>query len=152
MFLRGSYDLIGGQMRELYLPIIIFGAGVGLGCLITGAGTPVPKQSSSCVIPRVSTQTVTAYVLKPPPAPPAEKIVVREACVTPKPENVSQPELTNTDDTQTKPKRRYRHHRYRRCAACFRRLQPQPGVLILRARSDESDGRQFRARHVLVRQ
>jgi len=44
----------------------------------------------------------TSYVLKAPPAPPAERVIVKEACVTKTPENVSKPETTNADDTQEK--------------------------------------------------
>ena len=44
------------------------------------------------------------------------------------------------------------HPRHRRRAAGLGRLQPRSGVVELRARSDQGDGRQFRARDELVRQ
>jgi hypothetical protein len=104
-------------MTNRSLPVIIFGCGVALGGLITFTGMPVPKQNSSCVVPKVDVKTATAYVLKSP-APTVVPIETPAKCpavsVSPKPENDTQKDLSVTDDTQTKPKRkRYRRHRIR---------------------------------------
>ena len=82
------------------------------GCLALTT-TPLPQPNRDCAVYKVASKAVTSYVLKPPPAPPAEKIVVKEACVTKAPESDTQPESTNTDETQKKPRHR-RHHRVRR--------------------------------------
>lgn len=77
---------------------------------------PDPIQKDDCGTYKVRNKIVTAYVLKPPPPPPAirtECTVVREACLSSRPESDTQPELTNTDETQKKPRHR-RHHRVRR--------------------------------------
>ena len=100
-------------MRDGPMPAILFGAGIIVGAGFMLVAMPVPGDNKSCLTMHVSKKVATAYVLRPPPAPEPEKIVVREACVTPKPENVTQPELTNTDDTQ-KPARHRKRHRYRR--------------------------------------
>lgn len=91
------------------------------GCLALTT-TPMPQPKGDCGVYKVTNKAVTSYVLKPPPAPPAEKIVVKEACVTKPTESDTQVDLSNMSETQVnktmkneheKPHHR-RHHRVRR--------------------------------------
>ena len=88
-----------------------FTAGALMGIATCIAMSPVAIPKDDCEIYRVSSKVATAYVLKAPPAPEPEKIIVKEACVTPAPENVSKPETTNADETQYKQRRRHRRMR-----------------------------------------
>lgn len=92
---------------------LIFGVGVIAGVIICATAEPLPGSINHCEVFKVAHKPVTAFVLKPPPAPAPIEHVVKEACVSPKPENVTQPELTIADDTQ-KPRRHRRHRRHRR--------------------------------------
>lgn len=77
--------------------------------------TPNPADRDACGTYKVINKVATSYVLKPPPAEVVYKAcpqTTEKACVTKTPENDTQPELSNTDDTQ-KP-RRHRRHRVRR--------------------------------------
>ena len=91
-------------------PYAMLLTGLLIGTGITIVSMPPIMTSKKCETFRVSNRVATSYALKPPPAPPAEKVVVKEACVTKTPENDTQPELSNTDDTQTKPRHHRRHH------------------------------------------
>ena len=88
-----------------------FTAGALMGLVTSAAMAPVAVPKDDCEVYRVSNKVVTSYVLKAPPAPEPEKIIVKEACITPTPENVSKPETTNADETQYKPRRRHRRIR-----------------------------------------
>jgi hypothetical protein len=85
---------------------------VGAGCMI--AATPSVTSREDCQTFKVKQKAVTAYVLKTPPAPPAEKVVVKEVCepVSKKEEkiNTTEERVNETD----KPARHHRRHRYRR--------------------------------------
>lgn len=89
---------------------------VALGIII-GVGvvfyqTAIPHVNG-CETVKVRRQSVTAFVLKPPPAQPADPVIIKEACprVSQTAENETQPELSNTSETQ-KPRRRHkRGHR-----------------------------------------
>jgi hypothetical protein len=86
------------------------------GFLIATGTAPLPKSNNDCNVFKINNKPVTAFVLKPPPAPPEEHPVCPvapkcEAQVTPEPENVSKAEVSNADDT--KPRRHRRHHRVR---------------------------------------
>ena len=88
-----------------------FIAGILMGVVTCSVMAPIPIPKKDCDIYRVANEVATSYVLKAPPAPPAERVIVKEACVTPTPENVSKPEITNADETQEKPRRRHRRMR-----------------------------------------
>lgn len=102
-------------MSVLTNPVVTAMIGAALAAAVTIPATPIPGASPECQTYRVRQKVATSYALRPPPATPIEHVVVKEAaCVSPKAENVTQPELTNTDDTQEKPRRHRRHHRVRR--------------------------------------
>ena len=84
------------------------------GFLTASEFAPMPKSKGDCSVFKVDHKPVTAFVLKPPPAPPAEHVVCPvapkcEAQVTPEPEKV---EATNTDDTKPRRRRHYRKRSY----------------------------------------
>ena len=92
-----------------------FAAGAFIGTAIAMLAAPSVPPRSDCSLYKVDMRTVTSYALKPPPAEIVYKAcpqTTEKACVTKAPENDTQPELSNADDTQ-KP-RRHRRHRVRR--------------------------------------
>ncbi len=99
-------------------------AGIFIGASIAVLTAPIVPAKTDCSVYRVDSRAVTSYVLKPPPAEVIYKAcpqTTEKVCVSPKPENVTQGDLTNTSDTQVneKPKnehepRRHRRHRVRR--------------------------------------
>ena len=102
----------------------MLGLGIIIGAGLMLAATPVPMRDLKCQTYGVSHKVATSYVLKPPPAEVVYKAcpqTTEKACVSSKPENVTQGDLTNTSDTQVNetPKnehdpRRHRRHRVRR--------------------------------------
>ena len=106
-------DIGAAKMRDISLAFL---AGSAVSFAFIYPSIPTPKERADCQTYKVAHKTVTSYVLKPPPAPVPDPVVIKEACpqVTKTDENDSKPELTNTDETQ-KPRRhrRYRHHRVR---------------------------------------
>lgn len=83
-------------------------------CAMVGFGlamvvTPMPKGKGDCGVFKVNEKPVTAFVLKPPPAPPPEKVIVKEACPAPKVEEASPAQ----EKAEEKPRRK-RHYRVRR--------------------------------------
>lgn len=70
---------------------------------------------NGCETYKIRAKPVTAYVLKPPPAPPADPVIIKEKC----PVVLTESEKVNTSDERveevnTKPRRHRRHHRVRR--------------------------------------
>jgi hypothetical protein len=100
-------------VRSSPIPFAMLGLGIIIGAGLTMISVPIPSQGVKCQTYGVTHKVVTAYVLKPPPAPPPEHIVVKEACpqITERAENVSEPEISKADES--KPRKR-RHHRIRR--------------------------------------
>lgn len=94
---------------------IIYGTGVAVGLVLGFFAAPTPEQTDSCSVFKVDRKPVTSYVLKPPPAEVVYKAcpqTTEKVCVTKIPENDTQPELSNANDTQKT--RRHRRHRVRR--------------------------------------
>lgn len=95
---------------------IALGIAIGAGIVFYQVDTP---RADRCETYKVARKPVTAFVLKPPPAPPAEPVVVYKACpqttqVSPTPES-----QINTDEkmesiNQTDKQRRHRRHWRRR--------------------------------------
>jgi hypothetical protein len=92
-----------------------FIAGSLIGGVITISTMPIPGPHNDCNVYKVAKKSVTAYVLKPPPSPPADPIIVKEKCpqVTPVTENVTQEQVAKEDDSKST-KRYHRRHRIRR--------------------------------------
>jgi len=86
---------------------IALGVVIGVGVVFYQTDTP---RADKCETYKISREVKVAYVLKPPPAQ-----TIYQACpqVSQKVENDTQPELSNADDTQKKP-RHHRRHRVRR--------------------------------------
>jgi hypothetical protein len=79
---------------------------------------PIPKQFANCTIPHVTTKTVTAYVLKPPPPVvehPTCPIAPVPKCeqLTQEQDSVSRNETTNADERKPTRVHRRHHRRYR---------------------------------------
>jgi hypothetical protein len=80
---------------------------------------PVAANPENCKLYKVSTETRVAYVLRPPPAPPPEKIIVKEACapvVQPEEaENTATEKCEEKKNTSLRKRHRYgyRHRRWR---------------------------------------
>jgi hypothetical protein len=75
---------------------------------------PVVSNQKECKVYKVATEVRTAYVLKPPPAPAPERIIVKEECKIPvEKERVEETETTEKCE-QVKPRRKYANHRNRR--------------------------------------
>lgn len=100
-------------MRPINAAYLALGVFIGIGTIFYQVDTP---KADKCETYRVSTKSVVSYALKPPPAPPADPVIIKEACpqVSKLPENETQPVLSNTDETP-KPRRRHRrwHRRWR---------------------------------------
>lgn len=94
----------------------LIAGGIAVGAIGVLFTTPLPAARGDCAVYSVAHKVATSYVLRPPPSPPADPVIVKEKCpapsVSPKAENDTQPDLNATDDTQ-KP-RRHRRHRVRR--------------------------------------
>jgi hypothetical protein len=91
------------------------GSAALVGWLISAALSPVPSAKKDCYVYKVAQTPVTAFVLKPPPAPPAEAATCPEA---PKCEVVEAPKAEpeakeEVEPDKPAPKRRYRRHRAR---------------------------------------
>lgn len=99
-------------MKPINAAYVTLGIFIGACAVFYQVDTP---HAEKCETYKVSHKTVTAYVMKPPPAPPADPIIVKEACprVSQNAENETQTELSNADETQ-KPRHHRRHHRVRR--------------------------------------
>ena len=86
---------------------------VCIGFALAMAAFPAPKTSDNCGVYKVNSRPVTAFVLKPPPSPPAEPATcpVAPKCepqVTNSEDSVSKTEASNVDERQSR-----RHHRRR---------------------------------------
>lgn len=98
------------MIDKFTLPLI----GVAIGVLAGFVVAPTPPTSEHCEVYKVAPKVVTSFVLKPPPAPAATPIVVKEKC--PAPEADSQ-KLTDEKSETIEPEnprrhRRWRHRRY----------------------------------------
>ena len=91
---------------------IYLGIGALSGFCLNFYQSAIPEKDD-CFVYKVAHKSAVSYALKPPPAIAPDPVVIKETCITKTTENVTQPELTNTDDTQ-KPVKRRRHHRYRK--------------------------------------
>ena len=99
-------------MKPINAAYLALGTFIGVGVVFYQIDTP---RADKCETYRVARKPVTAFVLKPPPAPPADPVIIKEACprVSQNAENETQAELSNADETQ-KTRRHRRHHRWRR--------------------------------------
>lgn len=98
-------------MKPINAAYLALGTFIGVGVVFFQIDTP---RADKCETYRVARKSVTAFVLKSPPAPPADPVIIKEACprVSQNAENETQADLSNADETQ-KP-RRHRHRRHRR--------------------------------------
>lgn len=85
-------------------------AGVAIGTIGVLLSTPLPAVRGDCAVYSVAHKVATAYVLRPPPSPALDPVIVKEKCPTPAAEIVSEQAETKTEE---KPLRHRRHHRRR---------------------------------------
>lgn len=99
-------------MRSSNAAFLALGTFIGVGIVFYQVDAP---RADKCETYKVARKTVTSFVLKPPPSPPADPVIIKETCprVSQNAENETQPELSNADETQ-KPRHHRRHHRVRR--------------------------------------
>lgn len=85
--------------------------------IVSGVGAPKLKEPTDCGVEKIRQEIQTAYVLKPPPAPPPEQIIVKEACPAPQKVENQNPEQVDAREEETREKvqeaRTTRKHRYR---------------------------------------
>ena len=91
--------------------LLYVACGIALGTALTFYHVDTPR-SDDCGVYRVKQKVATAYVLKPPPAPEPEHVFCPTP-IAPKPvvEEVKTEEPVVEEE---KPRRRHRHHRWRR--------------------------------------
>lgn len=92
-------------MSVLTNPLVTAFLGAGLAAAVTVSATPVPSMNEDCKTYRVRQKAVTAFVLKPPPAPIPDPVVIKEKCEAPKVEESAVEE--------PRPTRRHHHKRWR---------------------------------------
>lgn len=94
---------------------IWFTVGAVTGLILVMFAAPVPAAKKQCDLYKVSKHVATSYVLKPPPSPLPDPVIIKEKCSAPvaaTEDSVSAPEATNDD---SRPRRHHRSHwRHRR--------------------------------------
>jgi len=113
------------DFKGLILPIAFFLVGTIM--IATGMGHPLPAAPPGCGVLRalasdadaskqkVERQTQIAYVLKPPPGPPPETIIVKESCPAPVAQKCESSQVSEkaAEEETAEPQRKRRKHRYR---------------------------------------
>jgi hypothetical protein len=101
------------DFKGLILPIAFFLVGTIM--IATGMGHPLPAAPPGCGVQKVERQTQIAYVLKPPPAPPPETIIVKESCPAPVAQKCESSQVSEkaAEEETAEPQRKRRKHRYR---------------------------------------
>lgn len=87
------------------------GTFIGVAVIFYQIDTP---RSEACQTYKVATKPVTAYVLKPPPPPLPDPIIIKEKCPAPDNLKLSDEKPEIIEQAEDKPRRHHRRHWRRR--------------------------------------
>lgn len=86
-------------------------AGVAIGTIGVLFATPLPAARGDCAVYSVAHKVATAYVLRPPPSPAPDPVIVKEKCPAPAVEVINERAETKAEE---RPRKRRHHRRHRR--------------------------------------